>query len=187
MAPSSASSWPFNLAACAWVDRSSQVGIGCETLAAYPVAYTLEGSGPRHGVNIRSAGLYGGSGSAGQDRGGDYRRVDVVVPQEFLGNGDVVAVCEQVRGERVAQCVGTGPFGDPHPGRVRLHGAPEKGLVQVVATAPPLPAWRHILRIGATDRRPFPRPPFASGALSLAGRVTEYKGFALCLRGYVTA
>lgn len=67
----------------------------------------------------------------------------------------------------MAEGVGTGPVGDPHPGRVPLHGAPQKGLVQVMATALPLPARRHIPRIGAI----ISAAPFWFGRLepSLAG------------------
>jgi len=48
-----------------------------------------------------------------RDMGREHGRVDVVVPQEFLGDADVVAVCEQVRGDRVAQCVGLAPLAIP--------------------------------------------------------------------------
>ena len=43
----------------------------------------------------------------------DHRGLDVLVPQEFLDGSDVVAVFEEMRGERVTQGVEGGALRDP--------------------------------------------------------------------------
>src|SRR5439155_24470949 len=50
-----------------------------------------------------------------QDVGVDLRRAHVAVAEQFLNRPDVVAVLEQVRGERVAERVATRGLGDAGP------------------------------------------------------------------------
>ena len=63
----------------------------------------------------------------------DHRRTDVGVPEQLLHRTDAVTVFEQVRRERMAQCVRTDPLRDADlPCRVG-DGALDDGLVKVKA------------------------------------------------------
>jgi hypothetical protein len=62
------------------------------------------------------------------DLGGGH----VPVPEQLLNGADVLAVFQQVCGERVAEGVGARPFRDPGLADGILHRALEHGLVQVV-------------------------------------------------------
>jgi len=67
-----------------------------------------------------------------QDVGVDLRRAYVTVPEQFLNRTDVMAVFQQVRGERVTEGVAARRFGDPRaPDRV-LDRALQHGFVEVV-------------------------------------------------------
>jgi hypothetical protein len=61
---------------------------------------------------------------------------DVAMAKQLLHGTDVAAVFEQVRGERVAERVGSGSLGDPGAARRIFHDALEHGLVEVMP--PPL-------------------------------------------------
>ena len=52
-----------------------------------------------------------------------HRRTDIPVPQQFLNRPDIVAVLQQLRGERVAKGVAACWFGNPS-GQARRHRMP---------------------------------------------------------------
>ena len=66
----------------------------------------------------------------------DHRRLDVLVPEQFLHGANIVTVFQQVRGERVSECVTSHPLADPrHVGRV-LQGAVNSTGMGVPANSP---------------------------------------------------
>ena len=75
-----------------------------------------------------------------QDMGVDLRRAHVTVPEQFLNRADIMAVFQQVRGERVTEGVAARRFGDPRATDRVLDCALQHGFVQVVAS--PLPVTR---------------------------------------------
>jgi len=77
------------------------------------------------------------------------------MPEQLLHRADVVAVLEQVGGERMPQCVGGGAFDEPGPARGVLDGPLEDGLVQVM----PANLAREAVTVGARGGEcPLPGP-----------------------------
>src|SRR5215510_4511795 len=89
------------------------------------------------------------------DVGVDLRRAHVTVPEQFLNRADVMAVFQQVRGERVTEGVAARRFGDPRATDRVLDRALQNGLVQVVPSA----LSRHAIDINSRRRKhPLPGP-----------------------------
>ena len=65
----------------------------------------------------------------------DHGRADVVVAKELLDRPDVVAIFQQMGGERVAKRVTAYRFGDTRAQGRRLHRALKNRLVKVMAAA----------------------------------------------------
>ena len=72
-----------------------------------------------------------------QDVSVDHGRADVVVAQELLDRPDVVAIFQQMGGERVAKRVTVYPFGSTRAKGCRLHRALQNRLVKMMAAALP--------------------------------------------------
>jgi len=68
-----------------------------------------------------------------QDVGVDHRRLHVGVPKELLDGADVVAVLEQVRGERVPQRVAAGVFLDAGGANAESQNVTEWAVVNLDA------------------------------------------------------
>src|SRR5262245_40832486 len=67
-----------------------------------------------------------------QDMGVDLRRAHVTVPEQFLNRADIMAVFQQVRGERVTEGVAARRFGDPRATDRVLDRALQHGFVEMV-------------------------------------------------------
>jgi hypothetical protein len=70
-----------------------------------------------------------------EDVGVDHRGAHVRVAEQILDRADVVAVLEEVGGERVTQSVATNLLGDSRAQSGVAHRALEHGLVKVMAAA----------------------------------------------------
>src|SRR5690606_1490975 len=102
--------------------------------------------------------------AAVEDVGVDLGGGDVLVAEQLLDGAQVVAVLEQVGGERVAQGVAGGRLGDARAAHRRLHRPLQQALLVVV------PAHHAATRIDAAPaRREHVLPaPLARGADILA-------------------
>jgi hypothetical protein len=93
-----------------------------------------------------------------EDVGIDHRRGHIPMSQQLLDRTDIVAVLEQMGGERVPQAVAGDPLRETGIRRGQLDGALDDGLVQVVATetisAFPMP----VLVAAAGGEHELPRP-----------------------------
>jgi len=62
----------------------------------------------------------------------DHRRVDILMPQEFLDSANIVASFEQVRGKRMPEGVAARRLGDPCLPYGRFHGTLQHELTHVM-------------------------------------------------------
>src|SRR5215470_2126342 len=90
-----------------------------------------------------------------QDVGIDLGCAHVAMTEQVLNRPDVVAILQQVRGERVAEGVAARRLGDARPADRVLNRALQNGLVQVVPSA----LSRHAIDINSRRRKhPLPGP-----------------------------
>src|SRR5438067_3711484 len=85
----------------------------------------------------------------------DHRRPHIAVAEELLYRPDVVAVLEQMRGERVPECMARCGLGEAHLADCPMHRPLDHGLVQMVAA--PLAGDRFEVR-ACRRKDPLPRP-----------------------------
>lgn len=87
--------------------------------------------------------------------GVDHGRCDVGVAEQLLDGSDVVAGFEQMRSERVAECVTRCPFGEAR----RLHGYTEAALNHAfVQMVPSLLAGDGVAIASRCRKDPLPGP-----------------------------
>ena len=77
-----------------------------------------------------------GEGSAVEDMGVDHRGADVVVTEELLHGADVVAVFEEMRGERMPQRVAGGPLVNLSQPHGVFHCPLNRAFMYMVAVEP---------------------------------------------------
>ena len=82
------------------------------------------------------SGAADGEGSAVEDMGVDHRGADVVVTEELLHGADVVAVFEEMRGERMPQRVAGGPLVNACLTHGIFHGPLDRAFVNMVTIQP---------------------------------------------------
>ena len=96
-----------------------------------------------------------GEGSAVEDMGVDHRGADVVVTEELLHGADVVAVFEEMRGERMPQRVAGGPLVNASLTHGVFHCPLDRAFVNVVVVEP---AVLPVAVVMARGKDPLPGP-----------------------------
>ncbi len=59
----------------------------------------------------------------------DHCRLHVLVPEQVLGGSNIVAILQEMGGERMAEDVGRGTFGKPRPVHRPFHRPLDDGLI----------------------------------------------------------